>query len=458
MFESEALSEPPRKKVKTDYYSRDVDFNALAKDDADFAAISKAAKQDGWIDFHDPKVVQQLTKSLLRYDFGLSLNLPDDRLCPPIPVRWNYIRWIQDLLDTTSPTPSDIYDPEREVLGLDIGVGASCIYSLLACASRPEWQMAGTDIDSHSLSYAKQNVASNNLEDRIRLKQMKPEQALIPIDAMGVEELDFVMTNPPFYSSEKDFLASYNDSERKAKTTESDSPPSAVCVGASNEMICEAGDVGFVTRIIEQSLQLRDRVQWYTAMLSHMHSLQQIVARLKEQHITNFAVTSLHPGNKTKRYAVAWSFGHVRPRNDVARHGELVLDVLPMATAKTIRVPFHDTRAAGKKVDGIMKGLEGVEWGWRPLLDAGVMQCKENVWSRAARRQKMFADRAKAALGGSKNGGEEEESDSNADDGIVLAVKITCKGEEVEVRWLRGNDFVIFESFCGMLQRALNKK
>ena len=55
---TERSSEPPRKKVKTDYYSRDVDFDALAKNDADFAAISKSAKQDGWIDFHDPKVVQ----------------------------------------------------------------------------------------------------------------------------------------------------------------------------------------------------------------------------------------------------------------------------------------------------------------------------------------------------------------------------------------------------------------
>lgn len=38
----------------------------------------------GQLDFSDPKSVQQLTKSLLKRDFGLKLILPDDRLCPPV--------------------------------------------------------------------------------------------------------------------------------------------------------------------------------------------------------------------------------------------------------------------------------------------------------------------------------------------------------------------------------------
>jgi len=35
-------------------------------------------------------------------------------------------------------------------------------------------------------------------------------------------------------------------------------------------------------------------------------------------------------------------------------------------------------------------------------------------------------------------------------------VKISCREEEVEVRWLQGRDQVLFTSFCGMLKRALN--
>lgn len=339
--------------------------------------------------------------------------------------------------------------------------------------------MAGTDIDTHSLEYAKRNVEANGFEDRIRLKKMKPEEQLIPIEALDVEEMDFVMTNPPFYSSEQDFLASYNDSSKNnnnhhnhnkhhhnetAPTTQNVPLPSAVCIGAPNEMICPAGDVGFATRILEQSLLLRTRIQWYTTMLSHMHSLQQIISKLKAHHITNFAVTTLHPGNKTKRYAVAWSWGDYRPRNDVARHGELVWDVLPWPTGRTIRLEgWESVRAVGRRVDGTIKGLKGARWVWRELLDAGVMQCRENVWSRAAKRQRMFAERARAAVGGGEGAhmgdDDDEDAEDEDEDGVVaLAVKITCGKEEVEVRWLRGQDYAVFESFCAMLQRTLTGK
>ncbi|KXT08978.1 hypothetical protein AC579_4025 [Pseudocercospora musae] len=442
------MSSPPPKKSRTDYYSQDVDFEALAKADPEFAAVSATGKREGWIDFHDPKVVQQLTKSLLKHDFGLILNLPDDRLCPPVPVRWNYVRWIQDLLDTTSDSLSDLYDPEREVLGLDIGVGASCIYALLACSSRPEWRMAGTDIDAHSLEHAKLNAKANNLSDSLRLKQTKSTAPLIPLDEMRVEQLDFVMTNPPFYSSEQDFLNSY-------KKLSGGKAASAVCVGSQNEMICPDGDVGFVTRLLEESLKLRERVQWYTAFLSKMSSLQQIVAKLKENDIENFAVTSLHPGHKTKRYAVAWSFQDLRPRNDVARHGDLVLQVLPMATANTIKVEGKNKKALGDAVNEAVTAHEGVKWVRRPLLDAGVMQCKEDMWSGKARRKRKQKEKL-ASLGSDNKVEASPAGDGEGDEEQVgLAVKISCNDQEVEVRWLRGHDQVLFNSFCAVLRRAL---
>ncbi len=61
-----------------------------------------------------------------------------------VPNRYNYLLWIQSLLDTTSDNYSDVYDPKREVLGLDIGTGTSCIFQLLGCAERPNWRFVGT--------------------------------------------------------------------------------------------------------------------------------------------------------------------------------------------------------------------------------------------------------------------------------------------------------------------------
>lgn len=312
--------------------------------------------------------------------------------------------------------------------------------------------MAGTDIDQHSLDYAKKNVDANALTKRIKLAPSTTDAPLIPMDKMGIEELDFVMTNPPFYSTKEDMEAAYHGKKED---------PSAINFASENEAICPGGDIGFVTRIFIESLVLKERVQWYTAMLAKLASLQQIVAKLKEHNITNFAVTNLQAGHKTKRWAIAWSFQDLRPRNDIARHGDLVHAVLPSATAQTIAVPLMNAKWAGKKVDGTMKELN-VRWKWRPLLDAGVMETKENVWSRAARRKKQFRS---AKTGSSKpredhstaDGGDGDERDED-DDPVGLAVKVTCKEEEVEVRWLRGMDYLLFESFCGMLKRALTAR
>jgi len=62
-------------------------------------------------------MIRQLTKSVLKRDFDLKLELPDDRLCPPVPVRYNYVRWLQDLMDSTS----DSEDPSKDnITGLDM--------------------------------------------------------------------------------------------------------------------------------------------------------------------------------------------------------------------------------------------------------------------------------------------------------------------------------------------------
>jgi len=105
--------------VPRDIYTRDVDFTALAIQYPDFAKRIKSNKQ---LDFSDPESVRQLTKALLRRDFNLSLQLPEDRLCPPVPNRFNYVLWVQDLLDSTADDFRESYDPLREVVGLDMSV------------------------------------------------------------------------------------------------------------------------------------------------------------------------------------------------------------------------------------------------------------------------------------------------------------------------------------------------
>ena len=63
------------------------------------------------------KKSRQLTKSVLKRDFNLELELPDDRLCPPVPVRYNYVRWLQGLLDSTDDS-GDL--KKKDIIGLDM--------------------------------------------------------------------------------------------------------------------------------------------------------------------------------------------------------------------------------------------------------------------------------------------------------------------------------------------------
>jgi 23S rRNA (adenine1618-N6)-methyltransferase len=283
-----------------------VDFKALAKKDKDFKEIWQ--QSSGKLDFQDPATLMALSKAILKADFNLQLEIPADRLCPPIPNRWNYVTWIQALLDSTSPSYSNKYDPSRKVVGLDIGTGASAIYTLLALQSRPNWHMCATDVDKKSFDSAARNLALNNLMTRTSLLQTLSSAPLIPLQALGVSTLDFTLCNPPFFASASAMAASLSGTGKMRA-------PATICTGSASEMICPDGDVGFVTRLVNESLVLRDKVQWYTSLLGHLSSAKAIIGLLKSHQVTNFAVGEVAAGAGTRRWLVGWSFGDLRPKN-----------------------------------------------------------------------------------------------------------------------------------------------
>jgi 23S rRNA (adenine1618-N6)-methyltransferase len=283
-----------------------VDFKALTKKDPEFKQLWQ--QSSGKLDFQDSATVKTLSKAILKVDFGLQLEVPDDRLCPTIPNRWNYVAWMQSLIDSTSPNYSHGYDPDRKVTGLDIGTGSSAIYTMLCLQSRPNWSMCSTDIDKKSFDSAARNLALNNLLTRTRLLQTTSLNAIIPLQGLGVDHLDFTICNPPFFTSTAEMTSSLNGDAKTWK-------PNAVCTGADVEMVCPDGDLGFVTRIVNESLVLKERVQWYSSMLGKLSSAKAVIALLKAHGIANWAVGIVDTGASTKRWIVAWSFGDLRPKN-----------------------------------------------------------------------------------------------------------------------------------------------
>ncbi|KAH7382777.1 DUF890 domain protein [Cadophora sp. MPI-SDFR-AT-0126] len=414
-------------------YKNEIDFATLALQDADFAKILKS---NGQLDFSNPESVQQLTKSLLKRDFGLKITLPPDHLCPPVPNRLNYILWIQSILDSTSDSYGDTYDAERDVLGLDIGTGASCIYPLLGCAQRPKWRFAASDIDEKSLQFAKQNVQDNGLQGKIKLLQTQPEEPILPLDKMGFENIDFSMCNPPFYGSTSEMLSSAALKQR---------PPFTACTGSANEMVTPGGEVSFITRMIDESLILKDRVQWYTSMLGKFSSIEPLVRKLRQQGVDNYAITEFVQGSKTRRWGLAWSFEDLRPSMQVARSvGSLQKALLPFP-AEYLIASNKSQAGVGERVNDTLSQLP-LKWMWKPKLSTGIGFSDKAVWSRAARRHVS-------------NSQEDEDEDDMAF-GFKIQVETNVggvAGSRIIIRWLKGHDSVLFESFCGMLKRKVEE-
>ncbi|RAQ74312.1 DUF890 domain protein [Aspergillus flavus] len=423
--------------IRNNIYKDDVDFATLALQLPEFA---KYLKPNNQLDFSDPDAVRQLSKSLLQRDFGLNVHIPENRLCPPVPNRLNYILWLQSLLDTTGKEYRDDYDPDRKVVGLDIGTGCCSIYPLLGCSVRPQWNFVATDIDDENIRTSQEAVSGNNLDSRIRVVKTDTSGDLIPLDKLEVEGLDFTMCNPPFYTSREELVSSAQAKER---------PPFSACTGAEVEMVTQGGEVAFVSRMIEESLRLRQKVLWYTSMLGKLSSVSILVEKLIGHGNHNYAVTEFVQGSKTRRWAIAWSWGDLRPSVDVARSiATFPKHLLPFPSEYVFNIPNGSIDDASQKLDKELASLS-LQWIWRSNLAMGVGFAMENVWSRQARRKMKGSAEAMQSI---------DVDDSRAALGFKVQLRkegIEEKGVRVLIRWLKGTDSVLFESFCGMVKRKL---
>lgn len=128
------------------------------------------------------------------------------------------------------------------------------------------------------------------------------------LDSLKDVKVHFIMTNPPFFSDE------YNDSfeaDHKKESNPSNFHSRKVCSSSTNEAVVEGGELAFVKRIIDETLEVKDRISIYTVMFGRRKSYLDVKHLLKEYQdqnvITSFANTELCQGN-TKRWALAWTF------------------------------------------------------------------------------------------------------------------------------------------------------
>ncbi|KAL1846392.1 hypothetical protein Plec18167_007926 [Paecilomyces lecythidis] len=269
------------------------------------------------------------------------------------------------------------------------------------------------------------------------------------------------MCNPPFYESEKEMISSAEAKQRPPfSVSASNSRKSLLslltnpqaCTGANVEMVTVGGEISFVTRMIQESLELRERVQWYTSMLGKLSSVSVLVEKLMEHGNHNYAVTEFVQGNKTKRWAIAWSWTDLRPAMSVARGiTGFPKHLLPFPSEFSFQVPEKSIDATAEKIDTEISSLP-IQWHWRPVIAAGVGFAMENVWSRQARRKRRNQD---------SEVNKDEIDEKKATFGFKVQVKqerASANGVTVQIRWLKGTDTVLFESFCGMLKRKVEER
>ncbi|OAX78494.1 hypothetical protein ACJ72_07195 [Emergomyces africanus] len=255
------------------------------------------------------------------------------------------------------------------------------------------------------------------------------------------------------------------------------------CTGAEVEMITTGGEVAFVTRMIRESIQLRDRVQWYTSMLGKFSSIATIVNLLQKAGNKNWAVAEFVQGSKTRRWAIGWSWMDYRPAADAARpqSQSIPKHLLPFPPEFTFGCPpSAPIRTTVEAVNSTIAALD-IYWHWDSRRSTGVGFARRNAWSRHARRQRNkqaieaghTTTTASAAVSANTEATGNTDEGSNSydgkqgefipgkqDKGAELGFKVSVKGNmegqaEVMVRWVKGLDAVLFESFCGFLKRKV---
>ncbi|XP_023259796.1 U6 small nuclear RNA (adenine-(43)-N(6))-methyltransferase isoform X2 [Seriola lalandi dorsalis] len=273
------------------YKDRPPDFAYLASKYPDFQQhVHTSLTGRPVVNFKEPEAVRALTCTLLKEDFGLTIEIPLERLIPTVPLRLNYIHWVEDLID----------GQKQLRRGIDIGTGASCIYPLLG-ATMNGWYFLATEVDDICFDYATKNVEQNNLSDLIKVVKV-PQKTLL-MDALKEETeiiYDFCMCNPPFFANQLEAKGVNSRNSRRP-------PPSSVNTGGVTEIMAEGGELEFVKRIIHDSLQLKKRLRWYSCMLGKKCSLAPLKEELRKQGVPKVTHTEFCQG-RTMRWALAWSF------------------------------------------------------------------------------------------------------------------------------------------------------
>jgi 23S rRNA A1618 N6-methylase RlmF len=199
------------------------------------------------IDAMEKEAQIELQKAIAFAYYNIILLTTPENLVPMVNNRIEYLKFIQKIL-------------EPRII-LDIGTGSSCVYPLLGCRIFKKSRWIGTEIDDKSIAIAEIAVKRNLLQDRITILKGHSGEFFTE----KVRSVDFVMTNPPFYSSKE---------ELKQGFLFKDSYP--LTVGVDQELYTSGGEFEFVKRMIEEGLEKKLEM-WMSSLVGKKDNFLKIV-------------------------------------------------------------------------------------------------------------------------------------------------------------------------------------
>lgn len=179
------------------------------------------------------------------------------------------------------------------------------------------WKFMATDIDPLAIKSARINVKANSLEDQICVVQVNSPDRIAsnkftgPLftamlearshsmfkpsgsftadtkDFLTYPKFDFIMTNPPFYSTKHEATTPRaGDKRSRTEMTSNEAIYKSYDVfdydnRNSTDTTHEGGDVGFITDIIKDSQSFRHHVTWYTSLVAKRASLDTLLRILQ---------------------------------------------------------------------------------------------------------------------------------------------------------------------------------
>ncbi|WP_052074416.1 23S rRNA (adenine(1618)-N(6))-methyltransferase RlmF [Shewanella mangrovi] len=269
------------------------------------------------IPFANPEAVKLLNKALLAHHYGVrQWDIPAGFLCPPIPGRADYIHRIAELIYADCPALQP-----TNVRMLDIGVGANCIYPIIA-AVEYGWRVVGSDIDPVSVKNA-QLIASSNpaLKKHIECRlQQRPQAIFNGIIADG-ERFTLTSCNPPFHSSlaeaqqgtqRKLTNLQKHQQQRGAKSAAGTEPMASTTTtlnfgGQKAELWCPGGEAAFLKNMAFESAQFATQVLWFSSLISKKDNVRWMRKQLEKAGAVEAKIVEMAQGQKISRFMM-WSF------------------------------------------------------------------------------------------------------------------------------------------------------